>query len=62
MKPCDFCGAPEATLVADQYICDDCYIARGSCCAGEFEEEPKPCTPRSDQCERTMQFASRPRR
>ena len=38
MKSCDFCGAPETTNVAGQMICDDCYIARGSCCA-EWPEE-----------------------
>ncbi len=36
---CDFCGRPEAHQVADQFICDDCYIAKGSCCAGEDDEE-----------------------
>jgi hypothetical protein len=39
MKPCDFCGQPQSTLVGDQSICDDCYIARGSCCADWPEEE-----------------------
>ena len=38
MKPCDFCGQPEATLVADLFICDDCYIVRGSCCADDPDE------------------------
>lgn len=33
--PCDFCGQIEATCVADQWICNDCYIAKGSCCAGD---------------------------
>jgi hypothetical protein len=38
MKPCDFCGQPEATLVADLFICDDCYIVRGSCCADDPDQ------------------------
>ena len=36
---CEFCGQPDATKVGDQYICDACYIARGSCCAEWFEED-----------------------
>lgn len=32
---CTFCGRPEAHLFAGQFICDDCYIAKGSCCAGD---------------------------
>ncbi|GAA5143409.1 hypothetical protein GCM10023213_31140 [Prosthecobacter algae] len=39
-QPCDFCGRPEAHPVADMHICDECYIAKGSCCAGEEECEP----------------------
>lgn len=37
--PCSFCGAPDATLVGGQPVCDECYIARGSCCAEWFDEE-----------------------
>ncbi|MBB5030612.1 hypothetical protein [Prosthecobacter vanneervenii] len=32
---CTHCGALEATKVGDEHICDDCYIACGSCCAGD---------------------------
>ncbi|MFN0075119.1 MAG: hypothetical protein ACKVY0_01460 [Prosthecobacter sp.] len=32
---CDRCGKPEVTKFGDEFICDDCYIACGSCCAGE---------------------------
>jgi hypothetical protein len=39
---CTFCGDPSATKIADQHICDDCYIARGSCCAEWFEESESP--------------------
>ncbi|HYF36387.1 MAG TPA: hypothetical protein VD994_13920 [Prosthecobacter sp.] len=39
---CAFCGNPNATQMADQYICDDCYIARGSCCAEWFETSTPP--------------------
>ena len=37
-QSCDFCGRPEAHRVADMHICDECYIAKGSCCAGEDDE------------------------
>ena len=33
----DLCGALDATPIADQHICADCYIARGSCCT-EWDE------------------------
>jgi hypothetical protein len=42
---CAFCGHPQATKVGDRYICDDCYIARGSCCAEWFDEN----VPHSEQ-------------
>lgn len=32
---CDRCGATGATPVGDVMICDACYIASGSCCAGD---------------------------
>lgn len=44
-SPCDFCGRPEAHPVADIRICDECYIAKGSCCAGEEEECPPNSLP-----------------
>jgi len=34
---CDRCGRVGAVLVCDVMICDDCYIASGSCCAGDDE-------------------------
>lgn len=34
---CDRCGRLGAVLVCDVMICDDCYIASGSCCAGDDE-------------------------
>lgn len=43
MKPCDFCGDPQATLVDDRAICDACYIARSSCCA-DWPEDDEGCT------------------
>ena len=39
---CVFCGKADATKIGDQYVCDDCYIARGSCCAEWFEESSPP--------------------
>ena len=36
---CDFCGRAEAHELAGQFICDDCYIAKGSCCATDDEGE-----------------------
>jgi hypothetical protein len=32
---CDRCGRLGAVKVCDEMICDDCYIASGSCCAGD---------------------------
>lgn len=32
---CKHCGRAEAHLLDDLWICDDCYSAMGSCCAGE---------------------------
>lgn len=32
---CQRCGKPEATKFGDEFICDECYAACGSCCAGE---------------------------
>ena len=32
---CERCGKLEASRFGDEYICDDCYTACGSCCAGE---------------------------
>lgn len=32
---CAYCGSPEATAFDDLFICDACYIASGSCCAGD---------------------------
>jgi len=32
---CDRCGLPGAAPLCDEMICDDCYIASGSCCAGD---------------------------
>jgi hypothetical protein len=32
---CAHCGSPEATAFDDLFICDACYIASGSCCAGD---------------------------
>ncbi|MBL9130442.1 MAG: hypothetical protein JNG86_04535 [Verrucomicrobiaceae bacterium] len=34
---CGRCGRPGATRFGDELICDDCYVACGSCCA-EAEE------------------------
>ncbi len=34
---CARCGQPEAAKFGDAFICDDCYMACGSCCAGEEE-------------------------
>lgn len=31
-QPCEICGSPEALQFADQWICEDCYRGRGSCC------------------------------
>ncbi len=43
MENCDFCGQSGATQIADLRICDDCYIAKGSCCGvEECDEEEKP--------------------
>jgi len=39
---CDFCGQSNATRLDDHLICDGCYIAKGSCCAGEDDAED-PC-------------------
>jgi hypothetical protein len=35
---CSFCGAADAHPMDDRFICDACYIARGSCCAEWFED------------------------
>lgn len=35
---CTHCGSPEATAFDDLFICDACYIACGSCCAGDNDE------------------------
>ena len=32
---CAQCGSPEATAFDELFICDACYIASGSCCAGD---------------------------
>jgi hypothetical protein len=32
---CAHCGSPEAKAFDDLFICDACYIASGSCCAGD---------------------------
>ncbi|TDU73362.1 hypothetical protein EI77_01832 [Prosthecobacter fusiformis] len=37
--PCHFCGHPDTHQLDDLHICDECYIAKGSCCAGEDEAE-----------------------
>ncbi|MFC5455821.1 hypothetical protein [Prosthecobacter fluviatilis] len=34
---CERCGAPEAVKFGDEFICDECYAACGSCCAGDEE-------------------------
>lgn len=40
---CGRCGRPGAAKFGDEFICDDCYVACGSCCAEWFEErEPRP--------------------
>ncbi|MBL9176490.1 MAG: hypothetical protein JNM65_00410 [Verrucomicrobiaceae bacterium] len=40
---CGRCARPGAVKFGDEFICDDCYVACGSCCAEWFEErEPKP--------------------
>ncbi|RPJ53205.1 MAG: hypothetical protein EHM23_31400 [Acidobacteria bacterium] len=31
-QPCEICGHPESIEFADQWICEDCYRGRGSCC------------------------------
>ncbi|MCH7226623.1 hypothetical protein [Haloferula sp. A504] len=36
--PCSRCGAPTELHFGDRPICEDCYTALASCCAGEFEE------------------------
>jgi len=45
MKPCDFCGDPQATPVDHLAICDACYIARSSCCAGWPDDTVPPACP-----------------
>ncbi|MBK8091345.1 MAG: hypothetical protein IPK32_04965 [Verrucomicrobiaceae bacterium] len=37
--PCDHCGRPESQRFADGYICDACYIERGSCCAEGCDDD-----------------------
>lgn len=37
--PCNHCGKPDAAKFGDEFICDDCYTARGSCCAEWFQED-----------------------
>jgi len=32
---CERCGKTGAAKFGDEFICDDCYVACGSCCAGE---------------------------
>lgn len=34
---CDRCGQTGATKFGDEFICDECYVACGSCCAGDEE-------------------------
>jgi len=34
---CDRCGHLGATQVCNEWICDSCYIASSSCCAGDEE-------------------------
>lgn len=34
---CGRCGRTGASKFGDELICDDCYAAYGSCCAGEEE-------------------------
>lgn len=36
---CDLCGRPGATRFGDGFICDTCYIERGSCCAESCDDE-----------------------
>jgi hypothetical protein len=31
---CERCGKPDAVKFGDELICDECYTACGSCCAG----------------------------
>ncbi|HXK62550.1 MAG TPA: hypothetical protein PLP42_21910 [Acidobacteriota bacterium] len=31
-QPCEICGNPEAMQFADQWICEECYQGRSSCC------------------------------
>ncbi|MFB3905202.1 MAG: hypothetical protein ACE15E_17265 [Acidobacteriota bacterium] len=31
-QSCEICGCPEALQFADQWICEDCYQGRSSCC------------------------------
>jgi hypothetical protein len=32
---CERCGRPDAVKFGDEFICDECYTACGSCCAGD---------------------------
>ncbi len=36
---CGRCGAPEASRFGDEFICDDCYIHCGACCADDPEDD-----------------------
>ena len=34
---CEICGAPEATRLADEALCVDCYAERSACCADKAD-------------------------
>ncbi|GAA5481550.1 hypothetical protein [Haloferula sargassicola] len=34
---CDRCGAPTELQFGERWICEDCYVSGGACCAGEDE-------------------------
>ncbi|HEY1049013.1 MAG TPA: hypothetical protein VGE39_04635 [Prosthecobacter sp.] len=36
---CSRCGKPDVAKFGDEFICDDCYTACGSCCAEWFQKE-----------------------
>jgi len=42
VEACGRCGRPGAAKFGDELICDDCYVACGSCCAEWFEEDVEP--------------------
>ncbi|HSP42099.1 MAG TPA: hypothetical protein VLO11_04460 [Luteolibacter sp.] len=45
IAPCSRCGAPTAIRFGDRPLCEDCYTALASCCAGEFESPEEGRTP-----------------